>query len=579
MIVIRRFARVHNPGRTDDEGFALMGVVMFMMVMLLVCSVVVAAVVQGATFQRKQQDWNAALAAAQAGVDDYISRLNTSNGGYYQYNGVTTIDPTNGAMGTNPNGSLKYQKVSTDSASSFHYTADTTAYVGSASVSQTGNIVVTSTGRVGTRERTLRSTVGRKGFLAYLYFSEYETVDPALKTQTDVCTNWLNSRSDGQKHLYDGRPSSCTGIQFASDTLDGPVHSNDTILICNNVTFKGPVTTASPLVSGTRYYRNYDPNSTCTTNPAPVFQAGEPSKITSIPVPDSNQSLKDETAATSNPRGCLYVGPTTITLNGNTMFVHSPWTKSTASGCTLDQWITIPANGTVYVDDRPANGVVSDPNSWTTATEGTVRNLCGSAGNPVGYPVAGEATGSSAYAWSRYSCTDGDVFIQELNGQAANGLAGRLTVGSAGSIYITDNLDYASNNAMLGLIANNNVWYWHGLSSSGTNLNLPAKTFPTQAAKNAPLQNPTVSAAMVALSASIGTMNSAYGAGLGTLTIKGALAQLYRGVVRQGTTGYAKKYSYDKRLIYDAPPHFLNPQTSTFVTKLSAELPGYAPTQ
>jgi hypothetical protein len=256
------------------------------------------------------------------------------------------------------------------------------------------------------------------------------------------------------------------------------------------------------------------------------------------------------------------------------MFVHSPWTKDTPV-CLLDQWIPIPANGTIYVDDKPANNT-TDPNSSTTAQAATIQNVCNSrtgdgisSGNPVGFPLSNESD------WS-YSCTAGDVFIQELDGNATNGLTGRLTVAAAGSIYVTDNIHYASSNGLLGLIANKYVWYWHPTDRNNNNINLPARTFPTQAAKNRPLSNPTVSAAMVSLQHSIGTMHYADGASLGTLTINGSITQLYRGVVKQGSAGYDKNYVYDQRLRYDAPPHFLNPTTSSFVMKLSAEIaPGY----
>jgi hypothetical protein len=288
-------------------------------------------------------------------------------------------------------------------------------------------------------------------------------------------------------------------------------------------------------------------------------------------VPSTNQTLKQQTAATSSPRGCLFVGPTTITLQGNQMFVHSPWTRDTPI-CLLDQWIPVPANGTVYVDDRPANNT-TDVNSWTTSQATAVQNVCNnqngyniSGGNPVGFPLSNEAD------WS-YSCTAGDVFIQELDGSAANGLTGRLTVAAAGSIYVTGNIHYASSNGLLGLIANQYVWYWHPTDRNNQNITLPARQFPTQSAKSQPLSNPTVSAAMVSLQHSIGTMHYDEGASLGTLTVNGSITQLYRGVVKQGSSGYDKNYVYDQRLRYDAPPHFLNPTSSSFVMKLSAEIP------
>ena len=47
----------------------------------------------------------------------------------------------------------------------------------------------------------------------------------------------------------------------------------------------------------------------------------------------------------------------------------------------------------------------------------------------------------------------------------------------------------------------------------------------------------------------------------GTLTVNGAIAQSYRGVVGtgNGTTGYIKNYNYDDRLKIREPPNFLDP--------------------
>jgi hypothetical protein len=63
----------------------------------------------------------------------------------------------------------------------------------------------------------------------------------------------------------------------------------------------------------------------------------------------------------------------------------------------------------------------------------------------------------------------------------------------------------------------------------------------------------------------------------GTLSVFGAIAQKYRGIV--GTfigdscnTGYEKDYVYDQRLRYQSPPHFLDPVKSAWGLKTWAEV-------
>jgi hypothetical protein len=48
------------------------------------------------------------------------------------------------------------------------------------------------------------------------------------------------------------------------------------------------------------------------------------------------------------------------------------------------------------------------------------------------------------------------------------------------------------------------------------------------------------------------------GSALGTLSVRGSIAQRWRGAVGTsgGATGFAKDYSYDTRLAFSGPPYF-----------------------
>jgi hypothetical protein len=73
--------------------------------------------------------------------------------------------------------------------------------------------------------------------------------------------------------------------------------------------------------------------------------------------------------------------------------------------------------------------------------------------------------------------------------------------------------------------------------------------------------NPTIQAAILSVAHSFRVQNYKYGEdNLGAITINGAIAQKYRGIVGTiNTSGYGKNYNYDTRLKYQSPPHFLTP--------------------
>ena len=66
------------------------------------------------------------------------------------------------------------------------------------------------------------------------------------------------------------------------------------------------------------------------------------------------------------------------------------------------------------------------------------------------------------------------------------------------------------------------------------------------------------------------------GASLGTLTIDGAVAQLFRGPVGtsggfSSSTGYLKNYTYNDTLMSVEPPYFLNPVSAAWSVQRQTE--------
>lgn len=150
-------------------------------------------------------------------------------------------------------------------------------------------------------------------------------------------------------------------------------------------------------------------------------------------------------------------------------------------------------------------------------------------------------------AGAKWNPTNGDAYIQGV-------LSGNLTIGAKNNIYITGDITYNNDqNDMLGLVAENYVYINH------------YNRYNNDVAP----YNVTVEAAIFALNHSFGFERYNQGSAKGTLTVKGTIAQRYRGAV--GTfsggsrlTGYAKNYWYDERMKYDEPPHFVEPLNAGF---------------
>jgi hypothetical protein len=136
-----------------------------------------------------------------------------------------------------------------------------------------------------------------------------------------------------------------------------------------------------------------------------------------------------------------------------------------------------------------------------------------------------------------------------------------LTIAAKHDIRIAGDVTHtAGADALLGLIADGFVRIEHKVAAQpcdSSTADVPAAT-----------QQPrTVEAAILSLNRVFTVDNYQCGDKLGDLTIRGAIAQNYRGPV--GTsgstgTGYIKKYSYDQRLKFRSPPYFLAPVDSAW---------------
>jgi Flp pilus assembly pilin Flp len=521
--------------RRDEGGVAMITVMMIVVVLTLLMVAAIGYAVQGEPLSRRDQDWNAALAAAQAGVDDYLYRLQQDDN-YYLYSSTVPPTPANQAFTgwtTIPGPANQGQ---------FHYSVSLAQYASQ------GIVQLSSTGRVRGVQRTIRANLRRRNFLDYLYLTDYEALDPQSGYYPDPAT----ATAQCSRYWWAGRPTSpCVRISFVTgDAINGPMHTNDTISVNGSPTFNGKATTgyadAMTCPASPTYTYRWFGRSGC--GDTPQFQTDDPEAVSLLTLPTSNTSIKAETSRPSKT-GCLYNGPTRIVLtSAGRMNVTSPFTTSASYAACVGTGVALPTNGVIYVQNVPSSQSGS----------------CSGGQNPLGYPILADVTS--------YQCRVGDVFLSGT-------LRGRLTIAAENNIVVVANTTYASSGAgsndMLGLIANQFVQVYHPVTAARQNLTDN---------RTGLFQDPRIDAAILALGHSFIVQNYDDGAPLGTLSVTGGIAQKWRGPVGTGgssgaSTGYLKNYGYDPRLQYASPPHAASLSSADFRVNQWAEVanPGGLP--
>lgn len=526
--------------------------VIFAILIMTVFATAAAALVSsriGAS--RHEQDYQGADQAALAGIDDYVARLQ-ADPNYFVSGDEDPSNPAFSGFTAIPGGA---------SAGSFQYSVDTSqAYT-------TGIIKITATGRANGVDRTVTAELRKSDFLDYMYFTKYETLDPQAY-QSAVA---LPSGTNCAVHRYDGRSSACSTISFGSfDVLQGPVHSQDTVVFNGSPTFKNEFSTEWQDPTG-QYYQ-------CLTGASCSPTFAQPPHYSVIPFPNTNTTLEQYADPTQGGQGCLFQGPTSITLNwAGTMTVLSPETPSSfnTGACGTANWgtsggvtVNVPSGQVVYAESPTGNYNCTTPTGFP-------------------YPASGDtntATGPSAL---KPSCSHGDVFVKGW-------LKGKLTIGAANNIYVTGDIRYRGTNTdstigdnvpsssstapssqdtagsdVLGLSANNFVEVLHSLQGCSSRSSNSGQC--SNASNNGtPITNLQIDAAVVASNDSFLVQDYDSGPALGVLTIDGGLIEAFRGPVAtssSGTTvvtGYSKDYNYDPRLRALTPPHLADLASSAW---------------
>jgi hypothetical protein len=513
----------------SESGFTMIATIIGVTVIMGLALVTVTAVRGDLGSNSYDLNRKKAYEAAQAGINDYAFRLYT-NRDYWKSCDTIANDGVNQQGSTTKRRSVPGNTGATWAVELLPATGQSTCSTSAPDTSMieirgemAGSFRIRSTGFSGRARASIVATFRRGSFLDYIYFTQLETSDPITYADED----WLDdayvqcSKTIAQGRYSSSIPNSggvkCNVISFISaDTINGPLHTNDALVICGDPNFGRSATdvieVSSPPLG---WYSTDDVSDSSSCNGNPDFIGTFITNAPTLTPPSTNSQL-----ATIAQSQFKYTGQVRICLSGTNM------TVGTGSSCTGTYSGAIPSNGVIYV----ANGSCSTVYSPFTAT----------------YP-------------STSGC--GNVYVE-------GSYSGALTIAAENDIIVKNDL-IRSSNGILGLIANNFVRVYHPFCANwdGGTPSCTDTTAGTADGKCNGGENGTGTQDSMEIDAAILAINHSFivdhyncGEDLDTLSVEGAIAQKFRGPVGTlGGTGYAKNYVYDDRLRYIEPPNFIEP--------------------
>jgi Tfp pilus assembly protein PilX len=517
-------------GLREERGFTMLLALYVLTITTLLLGAAYVAVLSDTGLSRNDLDQKRAYAAAQAGIQQYDYDVN-QNPNYWE-----TCPSPSGTIGSADSGSTESYTdtpIVASTAPGGTTACSTSNPIGtmieSTSSTASGTFRIAATGTSNNVSRTIVAQYKRDSFLNFVYYTDYETLDPAALA---------GDPSDCARHYSDspGRGSDCSGpINFVSaDHINGPLHSEDTLAICGTPTFgrTSADSIQAPALS--------QEGQSCGSYSSPYWGAIMTGTYTSnapslLPPPTDGQMLN-----VAQGGGTVYTGTTTIALTGTTATV----TNANFNGGTPTSVNLASTNGVIYVESAQTP-VCAEVYSPFTANSDYGANL-----------GCGNVYVSGYYNMPLTIASDNDIIID-----------GNIWPGSSSSNYQTSTGSLGgtpTGNNLLGLVANNFVRVQHQVSSDrGTTAFSCGSDSNVTSGPYATVSNPYIYAAILAVQHSFIVDNYDCGSSPGTLSVYGAIAQLFRGPVGSGSgsvnTGYAKSYNYDDRLAYAEPPYFLNP--------------------
>jgi hypothetical protein len=501
---------------SDERGFTMLATLMILVITTVLVGALFLALNGDAKLSQHDLDSKRAYNAAEAGANTFLYQLN-QNPNYWESCTNDNVSQTQ-VPGTSPPEYYSYKVIPANG-----YTTCTSNTISAFIDETTGSLRMEFTGYSGNPsvQRTIVAQYRKLTPLDFAWYTVYEALD-----------NTLSGYSGCNVFYRAGRSGSCNINWITGDTVSGPMYTQDQYLIDGSPTFGGSasdkIESLAPAPSGSGNGKYICSGDTC--GGLNLVGTAVPNAPL-VPLPSDNTQLL--TDATNY--GQTFTGTTKIYLNGTTATVWNCPT-STSSGCTTSSSVDLTQYPLLYVENGSGCKLPSYSPSGTTYTTT-------SGGVPTG--CAGDA-----YIYGNYTTP---VTIAAANDIVIDG---NLTTTESGNI--------PTGGATLGLVANQYIRVMHGCSYGSNSTNTTAGQDP------ATFNTLDIDAAILALNHSFIVDNYDCGSPLSTLTVHGAIAQYFRGVVgtvggsgdaTTNATGYLKNYNYDRRLAYLLPPYLFDIST------------------
>ena len=334
---------------SEEHGFTMVAAVLVLFVGSLLLAAAFAAANGDITLTRTNLETKRAYYAALAGIASFQHRMNSESNYWQSCPKVTEKVPQTSAEASKEPVTEEYSYQVIPASGSGYTSCSTTSPTTSAVQSggkAGGTLRLISTGKVkiGTRteSRSVVATFTHTGFTNYVYYTNYEDLDPSFYNATKECTAHYAERV--ANHVQNGP---CLEIEFITgDEIKGPVHTNDAALICGEPKFgrAGRSPKDKIEINGGTYSEG--------CSDSPKFEGEYLTNGKEITPPPTDTELAN--SASSEYR---FEGKTIVTLKGNlskpeeanTMTVENA--KINGGAATTLTW---PVSGVIYVSNSTA---------------------------------------------------------------------------------------------------------------------------------------------------------------------------------------------------------------------------------